>query len=496
MVALNQMPISFCSSLGFKQFMNVVEPNYKPCSAGTLSKRLDLFFKEIKGKVKCNLEEAMSVSCTTDCWTSRSLESYITITAHIIDTQWKLKTFTLTTHEFEERHTAGNIAEHLGNSFVYWGIENKINAVVTDNALNIVNAVSHLNVMEKCGLTCSAHTLQLAVNIALNSEDIKSITGKASKIVGHFKHSVIAMKSLEKTQEQLGKPNLTLLQSCKTRWNSCFFMLERLLVNRISLTNVLADRSVTTARIAQNIELSGSQWICIETLVQLLKPLQALTTIFCSESDSPVSMVRPLVNKILSCYYQAHVDDDDIATQFKATITYELTTRFHLSWNDNVLARQIASFLDPRYKDLEYEALECRETIRSKVKELVEAEIVSTKDNAEQEKENVQKTNALAFIYQEGNRSIKDAPTQFAGYLSEPQLRFDLNPFEWWKAREEKYPVVAAIAKKYLSIPATSASSERCFSTAGNIVTSKRNCLNPENVNMLAFLYQNKGLYI
>lgn len=36
MVALNQMPISFCSSLGFKQFMNVVEPNYKPCSAGTL----------------------------------------------------------------------------------------------------------------------------------------------------------------------------------------------------------------------------------------------------------------------------------------------------------------------------------------------------------------------------------------------------------------------------------------------------------------------------
>ncbi|XP_050420274.1 E3 SUMO-protein ligase ZBED1-like [Adelges cooleyi] len=159
-------------------------------------------------------------------------------------------------------------------------------------------------------------------------------------------------------------------------------------------------------------------------------------------------------------------------------------------------SRQIASFLDPRYKDLEYEALECRETIRSKVKELVEAEIVSTKDNAEQEKENVQKTNALAFIYQKDNRSIKDAPTQFAGYLSEPQLQFDLNPFEWWKAREEKYPVVAAIAKKYLSIPATSASSERCFSTAGNIVTSKRNCLNPENVNMLAFLYQNKGLYI
>lgn len=31
-IAINQMPLSFCSSPDFKKFMNVVEPNYKPCS--------------------------------------------------------------------------------------------------------------------------------------------------------------------------------------------------------------------------------------------------------------------------------------------------------------------------------------------------------------------------------------------------------------------------------------------------------------------------------
>lgn len=70
-----------------------------------------------------------------------------------------------------------------------------------------------------------------------------------------------------------------------------------------------------------------------------------------------------------------------------------------------------------------------------------------------------------------------DASTQFTGYLSELQLRFDLNPLERRRTREDKYPAIAAIAKKYLAISFTPASSERCFSKAGNIVTPKRSSL-------------------
>lgn len=31
LIAVNQLPISFCSSEGFQNFMAVIEPNYKPC---------------------------------------------------------------------------------------------------------------------------------------------------------------------------------------------------------------------------------------------------------------------------------------------------------------------------------------------------------------------------------------------------------------------------------------------------------------------------------
>jgi hypothetical protein len=118
MIAINQMPLSFCSSPGFKYFMNVVDLNYKPCSAENVKNRLKLLTSEITQLIKNELNEVTSVLCTTDGWTSRSQESYITIICHTIDQYWKPKSYTLTTHEVDERHTAVNLAHHLKKSLI------------------------------------------------------------------------------------------------------------------------------------------------------------------------------------------------------------------------------------------------------------------------------------------------------------------------------------------------------------------------------------------
>lgn len=44
----------------------------------------------------------------------------------------------------------------------------------------------------------------------------------------------------------------------------------------------------------------------------------------------------------------------------------------------------------------------------------------------------------------------------------------------WWKLQKDKLPILAALARAYLCIPATSAPSERLFSTAGNNMTFSR----------------------
>jgi hypothetical protein len=58
----------------------------------------------------------------------------------------------------------------------------------------------------------------------------------------------------------------------------------------------------------------------------------------------------------------------------------------------------------------------------------------------------------------------------------------------WWKVNEKKYPRLAALAKYYLSIPASSAFSERCFSFAGNTRSIKRTGISDSKLEMMAVL--------
>lgn len=64
----------------------------------------------------------------------------------------------------------------------------------------------------------------------------------------------------------------------------------------------------------------------------------------------------------------------------------------------------------------------------------------------------------------------------------------DEDPLKWWKENSNLYPEVSKLAKKYLSIVATSVQCERLFSEAGNITSKKRSRLSPDRVNNLLFL--------
>lgn len=65
------------------------------------------------------------------------------------------------------------------------------------------------------------------------------------------------------------------------------------------------------------------------------------------------------------------------------------------------------------------------------------------------------------------------------------------NPLLWWKKHQAAFPYLSSLAKIMLSIPATSASTERHFSEAGVLLTKRKAQLDPLNVEKILFIHSN-----
>ena len=68
------------------------------------------------------------------------------------------------------------------------------------------------------------------------------------------------------------------------------------------------------------------------------------------------------------------------------------------------------------------------------------------------------------------------------------------DPLQWWADNALKFPILATLANRYLAIPATSASSERLWSIASQIITKTRTQLEGHVVADLIFLKENGHL--
>jgi len=73
-------------------------------------------------------------------------------------------------------------------------------------------------------------------------------------------------------------------------------------------------------------------------------------------------------------------------------------------------------------------------------------------------------------------------------YLEEDIISEEIDIIDYYKANEEKSPIIYSIVKDYLAISPSSAPSESTFSKVGDIITKKRNRLLPSTVKQLITL--------
>uniref|UniRef100_A0A2S2N9F7 Zinc finger BED domain-containing protein 1 n=1 Tax=Schizaphis graminum TaxID=13262 RepID=A0A2S2N9F7_SCHGA len=123
-----------------------------------------------------------------------------------------------------------------------------------------------------------------------NESDLKNLLRKCRAIVGFFRRSEVANRMLMDKQKQLGfETVLKLNQDVHTRWNSTFFMLERLIKLKEPLTIVMITLKDASCH------LNSHEWNIIEDVVPLLRPFDRVTVELSAEQYPTISTVIPLI---------------------------------------------------------------------------------------------------------------------------------------------------------------------------------------------------------
>ncbi|KAK7913711.1 hypothetical protein WMY93_013922 [Mugilogobius chulae] len=312
-------------------------------------------YESLKNNVKTSLSQADRVAMTTDSWTSCSNQSYITITSHFIDCDWKLKTFVLQTRVMHEAHTGKNIGQLLRDACVEWSITDPYPALVTDNARNMV--VAGQEAKSSPHLLCFAHTLNLSSQKGLGVNGASRLLGKVRKIVGYFHRSPHANHVLQEKQSILELPCHKLIQDVITRWNSSFDMLERFLEQQSAIVATFMSKDLRKGVVDISL-LTDQDIVAMEDIVKLMEPMKMATTVMCEEDQPTISVVAPLRAKLLN-HLQPCDEDTTLVAEMKRVMLEDFSSRY--KGIEETLNK--AAALDPRFKELPYLEKDVREVV-------------------------------------------------------------------------------------------------------------------------------------
>ncbi|CAG8516550.1 4769_t:CDS:2, partial [Cetraspora pellucida] len=447
-------------------------------------------------------------------------------------------------------HTGDAIREFLMRKVQEFNLQNKIFCVVTDNGSNMVAAIRDWNGVER--LPCTAHTLQLSVNHAfrkkheqisciqslvkffnspkqsqrLDTAQIKVSKKKTKEISDnssdesedHSNSEDEHNKITDNNKANINKFTSTLqnIKDIPTHWNSKFQSWKRLLELRFAIRWLLAtlplqgeDAQKDSIKL-QKLMLQENEWELVQRLVKMLEPFNSATEYFSSGKYPTIASIHPLM-EAMKAHYAKNIDineydnndneeipnydsesdssdeeeeESDISSDaqenqsdnseliVKDTQTIIYNSLFEY-WDRPSQICLLSTLLDPQLKEMAFtneEARkntidECRYQLRHYINVASEESIISS-----------------SSINLSSNNMFKDLIFGKAQRLQESMDDLD---------SPNSISNTLKLARKYLGVPTTSASSKCIFSDAGNHITPRRSNLKPKLVSRMLFLKRN-----
>lgn len=356
MIAQDMQPISVVENEGFRRLLHVMDPRYQLPSRSTITRALlPQKYEVVKSIVKTELNQTQYVALTTDLWTSNQTVGYITVTCHFVSEAWELCSRVLDTVNVDKDHTAENPAGELNRIATEWEIGSKISCITTDNASNIVAAA---NLLRWRHLPCFAHTLNLIVQDSLQADsEVSRLQEKCKEITTAFRRSTKATEKLMSIQRQthLETQHLRLKQDVETRWNSTYYMIERI----ADLNEVVTTALCLLGK--NHLCLDPSDYAVVVHTISVLKPFEKATQEMSGDFFVSVSKLIPLIHLLQDMLGPAARTSSStpVKSRLQMELKHQMKRRFVQIGSNYTLA--VPTILDPRFKKVACCSLETAE---------------------------------------------------------------------------------------------------------------------------------------
>ncbi|KAM6100809.1 E3 SUMO-protein ligase ZBED1-like [Pterocles gutturalis] len=509
MIFRDLQPLSVVTDKGFGHLVGFLEPNLALPTPAQLAGMLWQRYVAARQRLERQLQAAEAVVLCAERWAWRLGHDYVTLAATFIDGEWRRARCVLETRAAREDEAEGGLPGALAG----FGLcEKSVLCVVHDGAAVNNNARRPRG---WSGVGCAARTLQRCVQAGLEVEAVREALGSARGVVRYFQQDAEAACSLSGKLETVNNNRVKLVLDAARRWLSTLEMCERLLELKWAVTAAL-EESRRGAAGGRN--LADHQWKVLQDLVPVLRTIKIAAAFLGEEQNISASALMPCVHGIVAAIGQQAEDVGAVVKTVVSKIRAELTQRWGLAEEEKALENPavIASFLDPRFKELRFLSPASRSELHARVKNMLSQIFrpqsppaapfwmqnsdykAESGDSGSQSPAAKERCSGAAsqslydiLLGKDPTESMPEIHRQLENYIVEPLCKRSTDPLHWWKSNQHRFPAVARLSRQYLAVPATAVPPHQAFGTGESVLEHRRAGLEPENLDQILFLHQN-----
>ncbi|KAL0724593.1 hypothetical protein Bca4012_039192 [Brassica carinata] len=519
MIIKDELPFRFVEREGFQEFMRVVQPRFIIPSRRTVTRECLALFEEEREQLRKWFKKfSGSVSLTTDTWSSCQNLTYMCLTAHFIDSEWRLHKKIINFCQISS-HSGEMIGKTIEKCLLFWGID-KVFTITVDNTSSNDLGVRYMRRSlgsrggcvldgEFLHMRCGAHILGLIVKDGL--KDVEAAIYRIRLAVRYVKSSPSRLSKFKECLEQLKLPtNCGICLDVETRWNSTYLMLESAIKVRKAFDLLeLKDRVYRQemASLPSHVDWSYAEGLVpflqsfYETTVKIsgslyitsnvyMKEIFGLSLLIMKMGMDGTNSIREMSSKMREKYdkYWGNFDNMNMII-FVATTLDPRYKRQWVKWLiDEIYSKEDAAYLLSKIDD-------ALEKMFKHYKTIVPENVVSSSKRDDNVSEvNVQTIGKIGSwmtsMYKKHKESKGHAPpeSELERYLVDECENDEDDGFDilcWWKTTGSKYKVLSLMARDVLAVPVSTVASESAFSAGGRVLDSFRSSLSPRMVEAL-----------